>query len=98
MNGRLHRFEIISADGIGDDDVCAKCDSDEEIDDQGDDGTVCSDGRNGSRPHRSREVAGNGHVSGVVHLLKNRSQCNRQCKHGQSAPDRTVQHVYFEFH
>ena len=80
-------------DGVRDDDVRAKRDADEKVDDEADDRAVCAHRRDGNCARIAREVADDGDVRGVEELLQNRRGCDRQGKERQLIPDGAVQHV-----
>ena len=97
MHRAPDRVLIPAANGGGDDDVRAKRDADEEIDDEADDGAVRAHGRDRQRARLSCEVADDGQIRGVEELLEDRRCRHRQGKERKLVPDRTVQHVDLVF-
>lgn len=67
----MHGLAVTAADGVGDDDVCAECDADEQIQQQPDDRTVCADSGHGDRAQLTREVTDDGDVGRVEQLPEN---------------------------
>ena len=93
VHGLLHGLAVAAADGVCDDDIRAKGDADEQVDDERDERAVCADGGDGNGLVRAGEVADNGNVGGVEQLFQNGCCGDRQGKLRQLAPDRAVEHV-----
>ena len=93
VHGLLHGLAVAAADGVGDDDIRAEGDADEQVDDERDERAVCADGGDGNGLVRTGEVADNGNVGGVEQLFQNGCCGDWQGKLRQLAPDRAVEHV-----
>ena len=93
VHGAVHGLAVAAADGVGDDDVRAERDADEQIQNQADDRAVGADGGHGGRAHIAREVADDGDVGRVEQLAENAGRGDGQGIAREFVPDRAVEHV-----
>ena len=94
MYGAVYGLAVAAADGVGDDDVCAERDADEQIQDQADDRAVGADGGHGSRAHIAREVADDSDVGRVEQLPEDAGRGDGQSIARELIPERPVEHVH----
>ena len=94
VHGAVHGLAVTAADGVGDDDVRAECDADEQIQQQPDDRTVCADSGHGDRAQLTREVTDDGDVGRVEQLPENAGRRDRKGVARELAPERPVEHVH----
>ena len=94
MHGAVHGLAVAAADGVGDDDVRAERDADEQIQQQPDDRTVCTDSGHGDRAQLTREVTDDGDVGRVEQLPEDAGRRDRQGVARELAPERPVEHVH----
>ena len=97
VHGVAHRFAAASSDGVGDDDVRAESDADEQVEDESGDRRVGTDGGDRRGAVGLGEVADD-HDAGCVEELFQDTGCGHRQRVAQDlGPDTAVQHVYFLF-
>ena len=94
VHGTVHGLTVAAADGVGDDDVRAERDADEQIQNQADDRAVGADSGHGGRAHVAREVADDGDVGRVEQLAENAGRGDGQGIAREFIPERPVEHVH----
>ena len=93
MHGAVHGLAVAAADGVGDDDVRAERDANEQIQQQADDRAVGADGSHGGCAHIAREIADDGDVGRVEQLPEDAGRGDGQGIAREFIPDRAVEHV-----
>lgn len=94
VHGVAHRFAAASSDGVGDDDVRAESDADEQVEDESGDGRVGADGRDRGGAVGLGEVADDHDAGCVEELFQNAGRRHGERESQDFRPYAPVQHVY----
>ena len=94
VHGVAHRFAAASSDGVGDDDVRAESDADEQVEDESGDGRVGADGRDRGGAVGLGEIADDHDAGCVEELFQNAGRRHRERESQDLRPNAPVQHVY----
>ena len=93
---RLHGLAVTAADGVGDDDVCAECDADEQIQRCSPmTATVCADSGHGDRAQLTPVKLPTTATSAALNSCpENAGRRDRKGVARELAPERPVEHVH----